>query len=236
MTLALALAQFRRAVLAAVAIVSGAMIGAGILRFGLGHDSLFGFAPKFNPFIESSIHTWLSSALLLLCGLMLILIGLAKRREASPFAWHWITLGVGFLLLSLDETAMIHEMAGGWFDKISGKAGPDQFWALLAAPLGLVLLFSYWRFIMHLPSDFRRSLFVAAACFVGGALGMEAIAGLVIVEWHPQPVHMYSMATVEESLELFGVGWFLCAVAEYVATGAGIGVRLHQAPAEEAAA
>ena len=59
---------------------------------------------------ETNIPTWYSSSLLLLCALVLAVIGKMKLQGYDRYALHWVLLSGGFVYLSLDEAAVLHEM------------------------------------------------------------------------------------------------------------------------------
>jgi hypothetical protein len=70
------------------------------VKYVYGHDAQFGVVRLLNLEGEGNLPSWFSSFLLLLSSAMLFIIGLHHKREASPYNWHWLVLGVIFLSLS----------------------------------------------------------------------------------------------------------------------------------------
>src|SRR5256885_4802293 len=69
------------------------------------------FERLFDLDAEANIPTWFSSALLLMCAMLLAANAAAKWKTRDRYTIHWIVLSVIFLYLSVDETAIIHEMS-----------------------------------------------------------------------------------------------------------------------------
>ena len=171
-------------------------------RFDLGH--------------EPSLPAWFSSMVLLLNGAMLLLIGRAKRASSRPFAMHWLVLGVIFVGLSIDEAVMFHEM----IDKlISFGVSTDGFllfpWAVVGLTFALIVFGAYYRFLAHLPLRFAALFIVSGSLFVGGAVGMEFIAGSIIDQHGVESIYHTIIQTIEESLEMAGSILFFYALTEY---------------------
>ena len=75
----------------------------------------------------------------------------------------------------------------------------------------------YMRPVLSLSREIRFYIFIAAALFVGGAIGMELI-GAKYAEAHGVFNLPYSMlTTVEESMELAGLIVFIYALLRHIA-------------------
>jgi hypothetical protein len=208
-------------------LVMASMAGA-FMKYGFGHGQLFGLVPLFDLLGEANVPTWFSSALLLLCALCLGTIAYVKRGAADPFARQWMLLGVIFLLLSLDETAQIHDLIDDKLQKALHPHGALYYpWVVPAAVGVLILAASYARFLFSLPRATRRLFVVAGVIYVGGALGME-VAAAIYDEMHgyDNPV-TETMGTIEEAMEMLGAITFLHALMTYlVATAAALQIRI----------
>ncbi|NNF78714.1 MAG: hypothetical protein HKN05_11860 [Rhizobiales bacterium] len=171
-------------------------------RFDLGH--------------EPSLPAWFSSMVLLLNSAMLILISRAKSASADPFTMHWLALGLIFLGLSIDEAVMFHEM----IDKlISFGVSTNGFllfpWAVVGLGFALVVFFAYYKFLANLPLRFATLFIASGSLFVGGAVGMEFLAGNIIDQYGVASIFHTIVQTIEEGLEMAGSILFFYTLTEY---------------------
>lgn len=155
---------------------------------------------------EANIPTWFSSALLTLSALLMATIGSAHRQARRPYAKHWTGLALVFVYLSIDETAVLHEMSMAPLRAEFGTSGLLYYPWVIPALLALAVLgVIYTKFLLYLPARTRWLIVTAAAVFVGGAVGMEVIGGLFLgANGVDTPVSMIFEA-VEELLEMSGV-------------------------------
>src|SRR5262245_53620487 len=75
--------------------------------FGLRKDE--GWVPIFSLSYEQNVPTWYSSALLLVCSMLLALCATYARKKGAGYVRHWWLLAIAFLYISVDETVSIHE-------------------------------------------------------------------------------------------------------------------------------
>src|SRR5690606_34326178 len=92
---------------------------------------------------ENNIPTWFSSFLLLLAAALLAVLACHKHAQRDRWTRYWYLLAGGFLLLSLDEMAGLHETLN------SSIASSWAIYGLLVAALCAALLL---RFLFHLPT------------------------------------------------------------------------------------
>ena len=164
----------------------------------------------FDVDAEDSIPTWCSTALLLLSAALLFLIASVKTREADGFARHWSFLAFGFLLLSLDEVAGLHE---------SLNTVLDFSWTIPGAVVVAVIGLLFVRFLWHLPRRTCAGFLVAGGIFVTGAVGVEHSADWYL-EAHSMNSLGYNLLTgLEEGLEMFGVVVFIGELLHYIERG-----------------
>jgi hypothetical protein len=181
---------------------------------------------------DASIAAWYSSLLLLLCSILLANITAAKRRLGDRFTLHWGFLSGIFLLLSLDETARLHEALGKASERAVTKfAGftPEgilgEFWVVPGAIFVLIVGLAYMRFLASLPSR-TLVLFVAGGMiFVGSAIGLEvvmAIQSFASAELGQNVEPDYNLTwwmvhlRLEELFEFVGVVVFCYALLSYL--------------------
>src|SRR5687767_12059243 len=104
--------QLTRLMLVAVALLLCASTAGQMLKYFLGHDHLFGLTRLTYLNGEATIPAWFSSIALLMVALVLAVIGTTKHRTGDGTGWYWTTLAFGFIYLSMDEAAAIHELWG----------------------------------------------------------------------------------------------------------------------------
>ena len=59
---------------------------------------------------EANIPTWFSSLLLVLNAFVLGIIAVRTKAQQGPYHTQWFVLAAIFLYLSIDESALLHEM------------------------------------------------------------------------------------------------------------------------------
>lgn len=152
---------------------------------------------------EGNLPTFYSASLLVAlaaaCAVRAVLVG----RRLVP---AWVSIGVVAALLALDEATALHER---FLDPLGRRLGGGEgflrfAWvvpgSLLALGGSLFLLTAARR----LPAPTRRSLGLALAMFLAGALAVEAISGAVLEERGHDRVYLGAM-TLEEGLEFAGI-------------------------------
>ena len=184
----------------------------------------------FSVNLEESIPTWFATTLLFVSASLLAFIALAKFYETDRYRWHWVGLAIGFLYLSIDEGAGIHEI---FVDPMKQAFNPDGFfafgWQIVAIPVVLVVIVLYLRFMMHLPLRTRLWLITSAGFYLGGALIVEGISASL---WHSNDgisMPYLAIATIEELFEMIGVVCFIYTLLDMLEQG-GYGFALHHNP------
>jgi hypothetical protein len=212
MTLTLREHPVRRALLILCGVIS---------VLGLGAELLHHKAPQIQwvilPFlslsVEGNLPTWYSSALLLGCGLLLLLNAAGVRQSGAPFFLRWVLLGAIFVFMSLDEAVELHENLGRFVD----LHGVLHFsWVIPAGLIVLCLGLAYLPFLRHLPAPTARRFIVAGILYVGGALFLELPLG-----WWTERAGEHSLGYalidwVEETLEMLGATLFLLALLRHL--------------------
>ena len=195
-----------RALIVIVFLLAAASLIGQYSTYFLGDGHLQGFVPEFNLDREMNIPTWFSSILFLFSALLLWKTG----DSAIDHRRYWRGLAFVFVLLSLDEVAALHEMAVDPFRKWLHAGGLFYFsWVIPGAVIVAVLSVLYLRVFLGLPPGVKRIFLLAAALFLGGALGLE-MAGGRFVEAHGAANFTYALlANAEESLEMLGQVVFL---------------------------
>ena len=183
----------------------------------LGAEIRESFVRLFFLDYEANVPTWYSSSILLLCAALLTVITLAKRGASDRYTLHWCILALGFLYLSLDEAALLHEMAIVPMQRLFDLGGLLYYGWIIPALLVLgVLLVMYLRFFLHLQGRTRWLFLVAGLIYVGGAIGVEAISGQYAEQFGEVGIVYDLIITVEELFEMGGVVLFIYALLDYL--------------------
>lgn len=203
-----------RVLLAAVALLVLANTAAQVMLRVAGHDYVHGLVPLVDLAGEANLPTWFSTAALLACALLLALI--AAVRQGDRFRRHWAGLALGFLYLSADEAARLHELLIAPVRAALHASGPFHFaWVIPALALVAVAALAYLPFLRALPADTRRRAIVAAALYLGGAVGMEMVGGAWLERFGDDAVYAVAVA-LEETLEMLGAAAFVSALLHYI--------------------
>ncbi len=151
---------------------------------------------------ENNLPTWYSGFLLLVVSVFLWLCGRRKRADADPWFGQWYALAVGFLLLSVDEVAGVHETI---------NSITETSWAIPGGILALMIGLGFTPFLISLPRRTAGLFVLAGGIYLVGAVGIE------IFGTDAGDTLEYSMATLlEEGLEMLGVILFLHALLAYM--------------------
>jgi hypothetical protein len=223
-----------RVLIGAVLFLTFAGLASKGLRWMWGDEGLLAFLSLFYVGKEAAIPTWYSSFTLLLSSGLLAMIAVAKRQQGESYARHWLGLSIIFFFLSMDEVVQVHETLGGaevqtfLSDSLGLDAGglAHSLWVIPGAALVLVFVLAYVRFLVGLPRQTRRLFVLGGTLFVLGALGFEAISGLLVSDyggienWSNKgavpKILFAALTSIEELLEMLGVVVFIYALLSYM--------------------
>jgi hypothetical protein len=208
----------RRCLLGAILTLHALSLAGQISAHALGHPRLKGFVPLFYVDAESNVPTWYSSMALLLAAALLAVIGCLKLQAREHYRFHWLALAGLFLLLSMDEVAMIHEYPIDPLREALNATGA-LYYTWVIPGLGFVLLvgLALAGFLRSLPAATQRQMLLAAALFVGGAIGVEMLSGIQADRWGEDNLTYALIISIEELLEMLGVALFIEALLAYLA-------------------
>jgi hypothetical protein len=176
------------------------------------------FFQEFSLDKEANVPSWFSSALLLTAAAMLALVALDALARKARWGRHWAGLSVVFVVLSLDETAEIHERIGSWLRAHLHLHGPLHYAGVLPAlALAVFVGITYVRFLRALPRATLLGFLAAAAIYITGAAGVEAATGWWAEGHGSGSTALLLVSTVEENLEMFGALLFILVVLAYFA-------------------
>ena len=177
---------------------------------------------------EGNLWAWASGLLLAGIGTSLAVVGFAARHELHRGA-PYFALGALALVLSADEIAQLHEK----FARFDFDTDFTFAWLSVGVPVAIVVGLIVLWIARRIDRQLRRRLIVAGIIFLLGAIGFEALGGLVIrgqldeLARTSLPYHL--LVGIEEGLEVTGALLALAAALSALTierTAAGILVRI----------
>ena len=174
---------------------------------------------------ERSIGTFYSVVELMACAAVLLVLSLAARRREARWrgdALWWLGLGVLFVFMSADEGLALHEVLMFHVRKSLHASGILYYaWVIPYMGLVLVVVLLYVRFLLRLPRGIAIRFVIAGAVYVGGALGLEMVAGY-LVETRGYGECSFPLEVeylVEETMEMLGAAYFVTSLLRYIELG-----------------
>jgi hypothetical protein len=203
-----------------IAVLAVLSLATVFIWYGLGHPRALGFVWMFDVGGEQNVPALFSTMLMFVIAGIAFVLAWAERANGLRDAWGWFGIGVIFVFLGIDETAMLHEKLAAPLRENLGVGGLLFFaWIL---PYGIavgLLVVGYFRFVMRLPGRCTRLVIASAAVYLGGALVMEALNGAHFETMSDDGILGYvAMVMVEEIAEMAGLAMFLHAELEYAVT------------------
>ncbi len=180
----------------------GIHIALNIIHYQL-HELPWLIRQIFDVDEEDSFPTWYSASALLLTSGCLWVKARSSGRKQDSLVWHWYGLAIGFLLLSVDEIAGVHET----FNSVI-----EISWAIPGGILALFLAGVYLMFLLQIERRLAVQFILGGALFVGGAVGVELLTEPYLEndELNTLPYNLWT--AVEEGMEMGGVLVFLRAL------------------------
>lgn len=160
---------------------------------------------------EGSVSSWFSACILLLCALFAL-----GARAHSNRAAAWLGMSALLVAMSADEVLAVHEVIGEKVRDALDAGGVLRFGFVIpgaVAVVGAILLFA--PLVRSLPKPIRVAFLLGAALFFTGALGLEAVGGLVNDAAGRDSLIYAFVANTEELVEMAGASIVLYALAVY---------------------
>jgi len=161
---------------------------------------------RFNLNGEANIPTWFSSTQLFMIGVVFLLSAHHSNKHHHPSPLFLSIVGIGFIFLSVDEAAIIHEHITGalkhieWIPRFGHGRG---IWIFLYFLIGLTLLIIGYREMLESWKYYKREIvifIIGSIIFVFGAVGLEIIKFEVILKY---PFNLLQVV-FEEFFEMLG--------------------------------
>lgn len=189
------------------------------VRFVLGHDHVFGLIRLFNLNEEDNVPSLYSGLTSILSAALFLMIGITKRKESAPYAWHWIGLCFAFLFIASDELFYFHERIDTLLRHKFQLTGMFFYvWIIPYSAVALGIAIAYLRFFFALSTRFRILFSLAATLFLGGAVGIEAISGTIAEKDGVMNFAYIACATIEETCEMLGITVLVYGLFTYIET------------------
>ena len=157
---------------------------------------------------EANIPSWFSTIQLFMIGLIAMLTAQSQHYKSPPSKQGLTFFGLGFMYLSLDEGASIHEKLtyvfhnNPWVPYFDGVHG---IWIVVYGSIGIVVLLALHRDLWSICKTLRREaliFIVGMVIYLAGAGGAETITYFYIDKTNPS---VYAAEVIlEEFLEMFG--------------------------------
>jgi hypothetical protein len=180
-------------------------------------DYLQGLYRFFNLGQEANLPTLISSLFLLGAGILILLIAVYERRHDSPSRWHWLVLGVGLVVMSIDELAQLHEgVFGIMLGRLAGQGEGIWYysWYKLFIPIVILIGLAYIPFLLRLPRKTAILFMAAGAAYIGAAIGVEMIESYLTYAQLPGRT---LTQLIEESIEMISIVLLIYALLTYMA-------------------
>ena len=170
--------------------------------------------------LELNAPAFFSMLLLLFASLLLAVITVLKKKQSASFVWEWSILSIGFLFMAFDEIAAVHERLIEPMQAILGEQNLGLLyfaWVVPAVALVVCLGIFFLKFLINLPPKTRWAFLIAAALYLGGAVGFEMIEGWYSEINGRETLLYMTLTTIEETLEMVGTIVFIWALLGYIA-------------------
>ena len=190
-------------------------------KYQIDHPLINRFITFFQVSSEGTLPTCYSMITLAICSILLALIALAAIHMRCPFRVHWGILSIIFVIMALDEGLEFHDELETLLPSALETTGPFFFsWVIPASVLVALIGLFYSRFLLSLPSRSRHLFILAAAVYIGGALGMEMVGANNYYQYGAALTYGI-IATIEEVFEMSGIVIFIYALLDHLERAVG---------------
>lgn len=170
----------------------------------------------FNLDKEANIPTWFSLIQLFLIGIVALVTAFNKNYSAPPSRKGLKLFGLGFIYLSLDEGAVLHEKMTYEFHNhplVPYFDGVHGIWITVYMGVALIVLALIFRDLWAIFKQYRRESIIfilGLIVYLAGAGGAETITYFYIDKNNPL-IYAYEVS-LEEFLEMAGASVLLYSV------------------------
>jgi hypothetical protein len=211
-----------RWIVAAIMLLTAAGVVSALRAQALGASADPWYRFLFVDF-EGNLPTWFSAILLLSAGLVAAVVSVAERSRERGASWYWVLMAVGFVALSADEAASLHELLVTPLRALVGGTPWLRYPLIIpgtAAAGAAVVVFG--RFVRRLPAETQRAIVVGGGVFLFGVLVLETVGGWYDPVLHGDNLPYVLLATAEEACEMTGVAIVLVGLLRYIEQYVGV--------------
>lgn len=184
---------------------------------------------------EASVGTlWTGLQFGILIAALLARTVLARRSGEKWKPWFVVAMCAGYVMA--DDVITIHEATTDPLRAALGTSGILTFaWIIPYSIVTLIVVISLFPWVRTLHPATRNGMFLASGLFLAGAVGMEAVGGLLIdaageasvIDGAGFTSTKYILSTsLEEFLEMVSVAVALAAVLFDLTKGGSFGLRI----------
>ncbi len=158
---------------------------------------------------EGTTAAWFSSIQLFLIGLAFLFISLSINKNSMPSPYFFVTLGLGFIFLSADEAASIHEKVTATLkhvDFLPRFKNNHGVWIFIYAVIVIFLIVAYFRSALAMLKSFRKEsiiLAIGVVTLMCGGILLE-ISSYQFLRTGSTPTAYFIEVAAEEFLEMCG--------------------------------
>ena len=175
----------------------------------------------FNLDGEATIPAWFSSVQLLLIGILFLFSAHWPKRYLIVNPRFLLVVGIAFVFLSMDETAVLHEKVGSTLMHIKWVPIFKGIWILTYFSIAVMIAITGRHTIKSMLNAYPRQvliMFSGLIVLLIGAVGMEIIMYVYLQGMEGQLLYIVEVA-LEEFFEMAGAsiilyGVILCALRE----------------------
>lgn len=166
---------------------------------------------------EGNVPTYTNALLLFIPSLLLAGISIWKSAIHDKFRFHWIGLAIIFFILSVDEMASFHEKLIKPMRAAFGAEGIFYFAWIIPGIIAIALFgLTYLMYFLHLEKKFKLLFFFSLAVYLSGVIGGEMISGYFAANLGIKSYTYAVVASLEESIEMFGCSLIIYSLLEYI--------------------
>ena len=192
----------------------------GLITIEIFFVTIYGFTAFFDSSIivlkilfdldnEGSLPAWFSATQLFLIGLAFLTKSRVIDKHHSPSPYFFLIMGLGFIFLSADEAAAIHEKMTHIlknYDAMPRFRGNHGIWIFIYISIAILLLLSHFKYLTALWNFYRKETIILSIGMTGiicGGVILE-IVSYQFLRTGLTPISYAIEVIAEEFLEMFG--------------------------------
>ncbi len=181
-----------------------------------GSDSQIRTLDLFDVGEEGSLPSWFSTVNLFFSAMLLFLVYRDSVRQNFRHKTYWLLLAVSFFVLSLDESAELHERLER-FQGFASSVAPvlaTHAWVLYGSIIAFIFFLVFIPFLRMIHKRTAVLFVISGAIFLLGSLGLEFVGAIMRYTGIAEADDLiYKIRRVfEEGFEMYGIAIFNYAI------------------------